>query len=210
MDVNRLSQGEKIAAGSGVALFIVMFFSWFGISGDVGTALGSVGVDANFNAWQSFDFIDLFLLLTILVAVGAAVAKASDSRVDFPLSTAVTVLGGVSTLLVLYRILDPPGSLDRKFGVFLGLILAAALTYGAWLAMQEEGSSFQGAADRFGGGGGGDGRRGPGTGAGDPDPYATPAADDPYASPPPPSDEPAGPPPPPPPPPPSGGAPPSA
>jgi hypothetical protein len=200
MDVNRLSQGEKIAAGSGVLLFIVMFFSWFGISGDVGTALGSVGVDANFNAWQSFDLIDLFLLLTILVAVGAAVAKASDTRVDFPLSTVVTVLGGISTLLVLYRILDPPGSLDRKFGVFLGLILAAALTYGAWLAMQEEGTSFQDAADRFGSGG-----DGPGSGAGGGGTYAPPPADDPYASPPPAGGEP-----PPPPPPPSGGAPPSA
>ena len=203
MDVNRLSQGEKIAAGSGVLLFIVMFFSWFGISGDVGTALGSVGVDANFNAWQSFDLIDLFLLLTILVAVGAAVAKASDTRVDFPLSTVVTVLGGISTLLVLYRILDPPGSLDRKFGVFLGLILAAALTYGAWLAMQEEGTSFQDAADRFGGG-----DDGPGSGAGGGGTYTPPPADDPYASPPPAGGEPPAPPPPPPPP--SGGAPPSA
>lgn len=207
MDVNRLSQGEKIAAGSGVVLFIVMFFSWFGISGDVGTALGSVGVDANFNAWQSFDFIDLFLLLTILVAVGAAVAKASDTRVDFPLSTIVTVLGGISTLLVLYRILDPPGSLDRKFGVFLGLILAAALTYGAWLSMQEEGTSFQDAADRFGGGGGGPGS---GSGGGGRETYAPPPADDPYAAPPPASDEPPAAPPPPPPPPPSGGQPPSA
>jgi hypothetical protein len=198
MDVNRLSQGEKIAAGSGVILFIVMFFSWFGFSGDVGTALGSVGVDSSLNAWQSFDLIDLILLLTVLVAVGAAAAKASDARIDFPLSAVVTGLGGLSTLLVLYRILDPPGSLDRKFGVFLGLILAAALTYGGWRSMEEEGTSFQDAADSLGGG------RGPGTGSGD-------TARDPYAAPPPPEDEPPStPPPPPPPPPPSGGAPPPA
>jgi hypothetical protein len=197
MDVNRLSQGEKIAAGSGVILFIVMFFSWFGFSGDVGTALGSVGVDSSLNAWQSFELIDLILLLTVLVAVGAAAAKASDARIDFPLSAVVTGLGGLSTLLVLYRILDPPGSLDRKFGVFLGLILAAALTYGGWRSMEEEGTSFQDAADSLGGG------RGPGTGSGD-------TARDPYAAPPPPEDEPPSTPPPPPPPPPSGGAPPPA
>ena len=155
MDVNKLGQGEKVAAGSAIVLFIVMFFSWFGASGQV-EALGSaIGVDTSANAWQSFDFIDLVLLATIAVAIGAAVVKASDTPVNIPLSTVVTVLGGLSTLLVLYRILDPPSDASRKFGVFLGLLLAAALTYGGWLAMQEEGTSFQDTADRFGGGGGG-------------------------------------------------------
>ena len=204
MDVNRLSQGEKIAAGSGVLLFIVMFFAWFGAPDNAITdAINAAGIDTTANAWQSFDFIDLVLLVTILAAVGAAAAKAADRRVDFPLSTVVTVLGGLSTLLVLYRILDPPSDASRKFGVFLGLILVAALTYGAWLSMQEEGTSFQDAADRFGGGAGGGGPAG-GAGGAD-DPYATPPAEDPYATPPPADD-----PPPPPPPPPSGGAPPSA
>ncbi len=149
MEINRLSQGEKIAAGSAIALFIFMFFKWFGAGGEVDTALGSVGIDASFNAWDSFDFIDLILLLTVVAAVGAAVVRATDTRVNFPLSTVVTLLGALSTLLVLYRIIDPPGSLDRKIGVFLGLIAAALVTYGAYLAMQEEGTSFQDAADRL-------------------------------------------------------------
>jgi hypothetical protein len=203
MDVNRLSQGEKIAAGSGVLLFIVMFFAWFGASGDIEALGQAVGVDTSFNAWQSFDFIDLVLLVTVLAAVGAAAAKAADTRIDFPLSAVVTGLGGLSTLLVLYRLIDPPGDASRKFGVFLGLIFAAALTYGAWLAMQEEGTSFQDAADRVGGG------RGTASGVGDRDTYAPPPADDPYAAPPPAGDEPGSAPPPPPPPP-SGGAPPTA
>jgi uncharacterized membrane protein YgcG len=156
MDVNKLSQGEKVAAGSAIVLFIVMFFSWFGApSNAITNALGAAGVDTTANAWQSFDFIDLVLLVTIVVAVVAAVVKASDTPVNVPLSTVVTVLGGLSTLLVLYRIIDPPSEASRKFGVFLGVLLAAALTYGGWLAMQEEGTSFQDAADRFGGGGGG-------------------------------------------------------
>jgi hypothetical protein len=198
MDVNRLTQGEKIAAGSAIALFIVMFFSWFGFpESDITNALGAAGVDTSFNAWQSFDFIDLLLLLTVVAALGAAVVKASDTRVDFPLSTIVTVLGGLSTLLVLYRIIDPPSDAARKFGVFLGLIAVAALTYGGWLMMQEEGTSFQDAADRLGG----DRDAGPGPGPGGGEPYAPPPAND---------EPPSAPPPPPPPPPPSGGAPPSA
>jgi hypothetical protein len=187
MDLNRLSQGEKIAAGSGILLFIVMFFSWFGAPEEIEALGNAVGVDTSANAWQSFDFIDIVLLATVVVAIGAAVVKASDSAVDFPLSTIVTVLGALSTILVLYRILDPPSDASRKFGVFLGVIFAAALTYGGWLAMQDEGTSFQGAADRLGEG---DDVGGPGPGPGGGEPPSAP--------------------PPPPPPPPSGGAPPSA
>ena len=192
MDVNRLSQGEKVAGGAAVLLFITMFLSWFGLPENAFTnALGAAGVDTTANAWQSFDFIDIVLLVTIVVAVAAAVAHAADTRIDFPLSTVVTVLGALSTILVLYRIIDPPSDASRKFGVFLGLIFAAALTYGGWLAMQTEGTSFQDAADRLGGGGGGGGDVG-GPGSGGPGPGEPPSA-----------------PPPPPPPPPSGGNPPS-
>jgi hypothetical protein len=195
MDVTKLTQGQKIAAGSAILLFIVMFFSWFGApESDLTAVANAAGVDTNFNAWQSFDFIDLVLLVTIVVAVGAAALVASGSAVNLPVPPGVltTLLGGLSTLLVLYRILDPPSSLDRKWGVFLGLILAGAITYGGWRTMEEEGSSFGDAADRLSGGGGGGGgsrdRGGPGTGP-------------PSGGPPPP---PSSPPPPPPPPPPSG------
>ena len=192
MDLTKLTQGQKIAAGSAIALFIVMFFSWFGApDNEITNALNSAGVDTTANAWQSFDFIDLVLLATIVVAVGAAALIASGTAVNIPVPPGVltTLLGGLSTLLVLYRILDPPSSADRKFGVFLGLILAGAITYGGWRTMEEEGSSFGDAADRLsGGGGGGRDRGGPGAGP-------------PSGGPPPP---PSSPPPPPPPPPSSG------
>jgi hypothetical protein len=197
MDVNRLSQGEKIAGGSALLLFIVMFFSWFGLPDSALTnALGSAGFDTTANAWQAFDFIDIVLLITVVVAVAAVIATASDTRIDFPLSTVVTVLGALSTILVLYRIIDPPSDASRKLGVFLGFIFAAALTYGGWLAMQTEGTSFQDAADRLQGGGRGGG---PGPGPGGPDP----------GGPGPGGGEPPSAPPPPPPPPPTGGNPPS-
>jgi hypothetical protein len=148
MNVDRLTQGEKIAAGAGIVLFISMFFAWFGFDSP-GEALG-IGGSITFNAWESFDFIDLVLLVTVLVAVGTAVAKASDAAVDFPLNPVVAVLGGLSTLLVLYRIIDPPGGSDREWAVFLGLILSALVAYGGYRAMQEEGSSFAEVGDRLG------------------------------------------------------------
>lgn len=169
MELNRLTQGEKIAGVAALLLFISMFFAWFGFDtglGDLENQFGleSTGPDSvTFNAWESFDFIDLVLLITAIAGVGTALARASDLDVDFPLSTVVAVLGGLATLLVLYRILDTPGDADREWGVFVGLILSALVAYGGYRAMQEEGLTFGDAADRFGGPGGG-----PGAGSGVP------------------------------------------
>lgn len=154
MDLSRLSRGEQIAAGSGALLFVFMFFNWFGISVDTG--LGSVG--ASFNAWDSLSLIRFILLLTVIAAVGFVLLKASGNELSIPIppSTVITLLGGLSVLLILYRIIDPPGGsgldgvgLGRQIGVFLGLIAAAGVTYGGYTAMQEEGTTFQDAADSF-------------------------------------------------------------
>jgi hypothetical protein len=147
MNVDRLSTGEKIAGVSAIVLFISMWFAWFGFD-NPGEALG-IGGSITFNAWESFDFIDLILFVTVVVTVGSVVAKASDALIDFPFNPVVTVLGGLCLLLVLYRIIDPPGGSDREWGVFLGLILSALVTYGGYRAMEEEGSSFGEIGDRL-------------------------------------------------------------
>jgi hypothetical protein len=149
-----------IAAVSAVALFVIMFlFSWFNIE--------AFGESEGFNAWQSFDIIDFVLLLTIIAAIAAAALSANAQTVNGPvaLSAIVTGLGVLSLVLILFRILSPPdfsfggfgvedagGDVGRSFGVFLGLIATGALTYGGWIAMQEEGTSFGGQADNLRGG----------------------------------------------------------
>jgi multisubunit Na+/H+ antiporter MnhF subunit len=163
MDVNRLSQGEKIAGISAILLFISMFFAWFGFDTGVEEIQSQFGIEVGptsftFNAWESFDFIDLILLLTVVVAVATVALRVSDMAIEFPLNSAVAVLGGLSFLLVLYRIIDPPGSADREWGVFLGLILTALVAFGGYRAMEEEGLSFGDTADRLGGGDDGGGQ----------------------------------------------------
>src|SRR6476646_9185010 len=126
-----LSTGEKIAGGSAVLLFIFMFFDWFKVDVSSGNGLFSISVGGS--AWEAFSYTDLFLMLTIIVAVA------------------------VSVLLIVYRIIDPPGDtggvpgvdINPAIGAFLGLIAAAGLTYGAYRAMQEEGTSFGEIGDQF-------------------------------------------------------------
>ena len=102
----------------------------------------------------------MIAIIFTLVVVGL---RLTDSAFEpaVPLGAVVAVLGGISTLLVLYRIINPPGGgevpglsvdVSPAFGIFLGLIAAAGIAYGGYRAMQEEGASFGGTADRLSGG----------------------------------------------------------
>lgn len=165
MDVDRLNTGEKVAGISAVLLFIVMFLDWFGVevsdsNGFSGTVTGAGG-----SAWDALDFIPIVLVIAIVAALLNAFLRLNDSDYEPPVSmnVVVTVLGGLSALLVLFRIVFPPSfgdfggvSVDAtlEFGIFLGLIAAAGIAYGGYRAMQEEGSSFSGAADKLSSGSG--------------------------------------------------------
>src|SRR3954470_23177129 len=167
-DRNRLSQGELIAGIAGLVLLIDLWFKWYGVkvSGGGGLLKGfSIGVSAS--AWQVFSFIDILLFLIALIAIGVAVMRALDRlpEMPYPPATLITIAGGVALVLILFRIIDTPVDthgvdgidVTRKFGVWLGLLSAAAITYGGWRAMQETGASFSGPGAGGGGGGGGGG-----------------------------------------------------
>ncbi len=158
MDFTRLTQGEKIAGLSGIALILIMFiFKWFGLKAGIGgfTAEGSR------NAWGSYGFIDIVLFVTVAAAIGLALISASETEVGLPVaaSAVVTGLGVLSVVLIIISIISPPDfGLDlsgtgvdqtRKIGVWLGLIAAIGVAYGGWRAMQEEGTSFGEEPDRF-------------------------------------------------------------
>jgi hypothetical protein len=201
MEVDRLSTGEKVAAVSAILLFIFMFFDWFGV--EVSGVSGFSGsLSEGGNAWDWLDFIPLVLVVTVIATLVMAGLRLSDADFEpiVPMNVLVAVLGAISVLLILYRIVDPPSASDfagvsidttRKLGVFLSLIAAGGVAYGGYSAMREEGATFGDAADRLGGGGGSSPGPGDGPGAG--------------APPPPPSPPPSSTPPPPPPPPPASG-----
>ena len=163
MEVDKLSTGEKVSAVSAVLLFIFMFFDWFGAK--VSSVTGFSGsVPGGGSAWDALDVIPIFLMLAIVAAIGVAVVRLTDADLEPPVSmnAIVAALGGFAVLLILYRIIDPPGGGDfggvsvdttLKFGIFLGLLAAAGIAYGGYSAMREEGATFGDAADRLSGGG---------------------------------------------------------
>ena len=138
MDASRLSFGEKVAGGSGLALLIFMFVPWYAED----TGLGPESL----SAWSAFAFIDLLLFLVAAVAIAMAIARAAGAMPgDLPASpgTIVAAAGALATLLVLYRILELPSpdiadaDIGRKVGVYLGLIAAVGIAFGGFTAMNE-------------------------------------------------------------------------
>ncbi|MCB0866422.1 MAG: hypothetical protein KDB58_11980 [Solirubrobacterales bacterium] len=168
----KVKTGEIVAAGSALLLLVVMFFGWFGITLEDsielsnknqeviaerfsdGTYLaGDLTDKVTFNAWQAFSLIDIFLLLTILVAVGLGVMAAASRSPNVPVaaSALTTTFGIFATLLVLFRLIFTPYGLDRELFAFVGLLLTMGITVGGWMAMQEEGVSFRGEGERVAG-----------------------------------------------------------
>ena len=159
MKLERLNRGEATAMVASIALFVLMFLGWYGteISGQVGRiSYGGLGEPTT--AWDSLGWVAAVLALTIAAGVGAAVLRLRGSRMRpaIPANAVVAVLGGLSTILVLYRILNPPdfGAIGGvtveptpRLPAYLGLVAAAGIAYGGYRAMGQRGSSFAQIAD---------------------------------------------------------------
>lgn len=118
-DPGRISPGETIAGGAGVALFVFLFLHWF-----EGTS-----------AWAAFDVVDFLLAAIALLAVAVAGARAMGNDVFGERSAAVLAVSGiVATSIILTFILEGDG---RKIGLWLAFLAALALVYGGWQAMNE-------------------------------------------------------------------------
>jgi hypothetical protein len=226
-DISRLRRADQVIGGGAIAFIVFMFlFKWYGVSFSGSASFAGLSLNHSANGWNTFTNSRWIWLLTIIVALGAVVLVAGQRELNSPVPVSVLVagLGALSTILILYRIIHHPSagvavpggsaSAGIKIGIWLGLIAAAAITYGGYLGMQAEGTSLAGvrgqASEAFhsvtapaGGSSGGSG--GAPAGAGGSAPAAarptpapaapqTPPAAPPPASPPPASSSPAAPP----------------
>ena len=153
MDLSRLRTGERIAAGAAVLLFIDMFLHWY--KADIGNVIPgvrdlgvSVPLTAHASAWQAFSILDIYLLIVILVALGMAFLSATQRSVALPVAASVilTVLAAIATFIVFMRLVDQPGPdkiIDIELFAWVGFILCAAITYGGWRSMRDEGTNLQ-------------------------------------------------------------------
>ncbi|HEX2015371.1 MAG TPA: hypothetical protein VGN69_01665 [Solirubrobacteraceae bacterium] len=148
-DFNRLRLGERIAAASGLALFIFMFFfKWFGLKGRLGDLAAAGGYNSGFNAWHGLTIVRWFLLLAVIIAIGSAVLTATQRTVALPVAGSVltAAIGILVSILVFIRVIVnhpfPHDLVGTKAGAYLGLLSCIGIAVGGWLAMRDEGATF--------------------------------------------------------------------
>ena len=129
LDPARLRRGELLA-GTGAVLLLVFMLAgkWYGHAG--GSRTG----------WQALTDLRWLLLVTIATAFALVLAQIACRAPAIPvtLSLIVAVLGVISALALVYRVLISPPAHEQA-GAFLGLISAIALAYGGYLSLREEG-----------------------------------------------------------------------
>jgi hypothetical protein len=193
-DFSRLRRCDQIIGVSAILLLIFMFiFKWWGYSSNAPSIAGvNVSSSLSFNGWHAFTNSRWLWLLTIIVALGAVAIAAGALKLESPVQLGVLVagLGALSTIFIIYRIVHHPtasasigsfhASVGIKLGIWLGLIAAAGITYGGYLAMQAEGTSLTDVRDQASGAisglrdAGGSGATGPSRSAGGSSPASAP------------------------------------
>jgi hypothetical protein len=152
-DMSKMSTAEKLLAGGSILLLIDSFFPWQSV--DLGGLEDLIsGIDNSINMWQGSGSIFGVLagLLAILLVVAGVLSMTgsmanmnrgsiSDDKVIGFLGLGVAAFGLLKFILVLT---NSPG-----WAAFVGLVLLAAIGYGAWQKVQSSGG-FQ-----MGGTGGG-------------------------------------------------------
>jgi hypothetical protein len=155
-NISRLRRADRIVGGGAIALFIFLFFfKWYGYSSNAPSIAGvNVSSSYSIDGWHAFQNSRWIWIITIIVALGAVTIASGALEFKSPVQPGVLVagLGALSTLTILYRIVHHSTasasfgsfhvSVGIKIGIWLGLIAAAAITYGGYLAMQDEGTSL--------------------------------------------------------------------
>jgi hypothetical protein len=156
LDLSRLRRCDRVTGAGALALLVILFlFKWYGVSSHA--SVGGVSFSASANGWSTFTNSRWLWLVTIVVALAAVWIEADQRGLALPGKPGELVagLGALSMIFILYRIINHPtatasttvagvhytASSGIELGIWLGLIAAAAITYGGYLEMQERGDS---------------------------------------------------------------------
>jgi hypothetical protein len=141
--LRRLRSGEAIALIGAVLLAVLLALDWFFLS----TPDARVG--AHESGIRSLGwFADLLLVFTILLALALAFFTVTNRAPGVPVMLAVltTCFGVFSVIAIVVRLFAQPGlgveagnaDVEVELPAYLGLISAAAITFGAWRTMGDE------------------------------------------------------------------------
>jgi hypothetical protein len=149
MDLSKLSTNQMIAGGAGILALIAGFLPWYGIDFGFGS-VSENGFGSGFWAWFGIVLAIAAAVVIVLKALEVYDLKAGNLAAE----QIALLLGALSVISILLRLITETDFL--KFGLFIGLIAAAGVTYGAFGAMKDAGMAMPSADDFKSPSGGGD------------------------------------------------------
>ncbi len=124
----RLRKGESIAGAGGLALLVFLFaLPWL-----------SAGSGHTSSGWSGLPVLRWLIVVCALTALALILTQATRSAPAIPVTLSVfaTVLGAVTTVAVVVRLLTTGDGLE--VGAWLGLLSAIAIAVGGFLSMRQE------------------------------------------------------------------------
>ncbi|MDA0163798.1 hypothetical protein OM076_26240 [Solirubrobacter ginsenosidimutans] len=144
-----MRRAEPIAGLGGVLLLVSLFLPWY--MPNLPTALDGATLQVkqftlvveSVTAWQAFTVTDILLAVIALPAILVPVISVTTSGPAKSIGIAViaSATGWLAILLVVFRLLDPPGpngAADLRYGAWLALAGAILAWVGSWLSMRDE------------------------------------------------------------------------
>lgn len=126
--MRNLRGGELVGALGGLGLLVSSFLPWYSAGG------------RSVTAWQAFSVVDVLMVAAAAASLIVALVVIGSLSVSYPVAgnAIATLIGSIVLVLIVYRLIDPPGagSPTREVGAWLGLLSAAAVTVGGYLGMQ--------------------------------------------------------------------------
>jgi hypothetical protein len=123
--------GEILAATFGVLLLVSLFLPWYrGRAGEV-----------TISGFGAFAVVDIYLVVVAAGALALLVLETTQRTPAVAVAWAaiLTPLAAVGAGLVLWRVLDPPGSGGAEpIFAYLGLLAATGVTVGTVMSMRDE------------------------------------------------------------------------
>jgi multisubunit Na+/H+ antiporter MnhF subunit len=163
----RLHRGQLLAMVAALALLLVMALDWYTTKAGESARDAASKVQPQVNvetepsessklntfaetqektAWQAHGVIDRIILIALLGAIGCAIVAAwlaaAGKKLGPPSPSALaSVLGLLACVLIVYRIIQPPGLNSAavvEAGAPLGLLCVGLLAFGARVAVRDE------------------------------------------------------------------------
>jgi hypothetical protein len=124
MEPKQVGQGRLIAGLGGLLLFAFLFLPWFSAAG------------VNESGWEGQSSTDIYMLITAMVAVAAALPGTRAMLVPgVTMSGAAALLGGVATVLLIWlSFIDVPSGEGREVGIYLALVAALLIAVGGFMS----------------------------------------------------------------------------